>query len=228
MASRFRGGRCGSLQSRCRMEFYTLSVSWTADTMGGFNSRSGSHCLIVDRMAATYASTAMSSAGARTFNRSGRFYRRFDMGRHSQIDPVAGVPRHGYLVSVIRTLFLAVLSLAPGACDDACTNEVIIRLASPDSKREAVMFQRDCGATSGYSTQISIVEVGQAPVGGGNTFRADDNHGAAKVGEWGGSWAEIKWLASDRLLVRHADKSRIFEQDNSVAGVSVSYETVAM
>jgi hypothetical protein len=90
------------------------------------------------------------------------------------------------------------------------------------------MFQRDCGATSGYSTQISVVEVGQAPEGGGNTFRADDNHGAAKVGDWGGSWAEIKWLASDRLLVRYADKSRIFEQDDTVAGVSISYETVAM
>jgi hypothetical protein len=129
---------------------------------------------------------------------------------------------------VIRALLLLVLALAAGACDDACTNEVVTRLVSPDGKREAVMFRRDCGTTSGYSTQISIVEVGQAPAGGGNTFRADDNHGAANVGDWGGSWAEMKWLASDRLLVRHADKSRIFEQTDGVAGVSVSYETVAM
>ena len=143
-------------------------------------------------------------------------------------DPIAAVPRHGYFAPVIRTLLPLVLSLALGACDDACTDEVITRLASPDGKREAVMFQRDCGATSGYSTQISIVEVGQAPAGGGNTFRADDNHGAAKAGNWGGPWAEIKWLASDRLLVRYADKSRLFEQDDTVAGVSISYETVAM
>lgn len=144
------------------------------------------------------------------------------------MDPIAAVSRHGYFALVTRNLLLLVLSLAVAGCDDACTDEVVTRLASPDGKREAVMFQRDCGATSGYSTQISIVEVGQAPAGGGNTFRADDNHGAAKVGDWGGSWAEIKWLASDRLLVRYADKSRIFEQDNTVAGVSVSYETVAM
>lgn len=129
---------------------------------------------------------------------------------------------------MIRALLLLVLSLAVGACDDACTNEVISRLVSPDGQHEAVMFQRDCGATSGYSTQISIVEVGQAPTGGGNAFRADDNHGAAKVGDWGGSWAEIKWLASNRLLVRYAYKSRIFEQDDTVAGVSVIYENVAM
>lgn len=143
-------------------------------------------------------------------------------------DAIAAVPMHGYFAPVIRTLPILVMSLALGACDDACTDEVITRLASPNGKREAVMFQRDCGATSGYSTQISILDAGQAPVGGGNTFRADDDHGAAKVGDWGGSWAEIKWLASDRLLIRYADKSRIFEQDNAVAGVSISYETVAM
>lgn len=129
---------------------------------------------------------------------------------------------------MIRTLLLSGIFLVLGACDDACSNDVITRLASPDGKREAVMFQRDCGATTGYSTQISIVNVGQAPAGGGNTFRADDDHGAASLGDWGGSWAEMKWLASDRLLVRHADKSRIFEQDDKVAGVSVSYESVAM
>ncbi|MBA4353844.1 MAG: hypothetical protein C0409_04060 [Novosphingobium sp.] len=129
---------------------------------------------------------------------------------------------------MVRTSLLLVLSLAVAACDDACSNEVITRLASPDGKREAVMFQRDCGATSGYSTQISILDVGHALAGGGNTFRADDDHGAAKVGDWGGSLAEIKWLASDRLLVRYAGKSRIFEQDATVSGVSVSYEPVAI
>jgi hypothetical protein len=141
--------------------------------------------------------------------------------------PIAAVSSHGYYKTVIRTLLLLGMSLALGACDDACSNQAITRLASPDGQREAVMFQRDCGATSGYSTQISIVEVGQAPKGGGNTFRADDDNGAAKVGDWGGPWAEIKWLASDRLLVRYADKSRVFEQDDRVAGVSVSYKPIA-
>ena len=146
----------------------------------------------------------------------------------SQSDAVADVSRQGYFRDVIRALFLSGMFLALGACDDACSNDVITRTVSPDGKREAVMFQRDCGATSGYSTQISIVDAGEAPAGGGNTFRADGDHGAASLGYWGGSWAETKWIASDRLLVRYADKSRIFEEDDTVAGVSVSYEAVAM
>ena len=127
---------------------------------------------------------------------------------------------------MIRTLLVATASLTLGACSDQCTNEVLIRLASPDGEQDAVMFQRNCGATTGFSTQVSILGAGEALSGGGNTFRADDNHGAAKIAHWGGSWAEMKWLASDRLLIRYAANSRLFEHDESVSGVAVSYEAL--
>ncbi len=89
------------------------------------------------------------------------------------------------------------------------------------------MFQRDCGATTGFSTQISILDAGDQLSGMGNTYRADDGHGIARTGSWGSSWAEMKWLSPDRLLVRYAENSRIFEQDNHVSGVDVSYKPVA-
>ncbi len=127
---------------------------------------------------------------------------------------------------MVRTLLLSTFTLMLGACSDTCSNEVVTRLASPDGEREAVMFQRDCGATTGFSTQISILEAGEQLSGGGNTFRADDDQGAARTGTWGGSWAEMKWLASDRLLIRFATKSRLFEQDESVLGVAIRYEAV--
>lgn len=88
------------------------------------------------------------------------------------------------------------------------------------------MFQRDCGATTGFSTQISIIDAGDKLSGMGNTFRADDDHGAAQAGNWGGPWAEIKWLSSDRLLVRYDGKSRLYEQDDHVSGVAVVYQAV--
>jgi hypothetical protein len=89
------------------------------------------------------------------------------------------------------------------------------------------MFQRDCGATTGFSTQISILSPDEEPTGAGNTYRADDAHGKAADGKWGGPWAEARWLAPDRLLVRYAANSRIFEQDGSVSGISVSYQAVS-
>jgi hypothetical protein len=62
--------------------------------------------------------------------------------------------------------------------------------------------------------------------GSGNTFRADDDHGAARTGGWGGSWAETKWLAPDHLLVRYAAESRLFEQNEDVSGVRITYQAV--
>jgi hypothetical protein len=88
------------------------------------------------------------------------------------------------------------------------------------------MFQRDCGATTGFSTQVSVVEHGREVSGGGNAFRADDDHGAAAAGAWGGPWAEMRWLAPDHLLIRYAAKSRLFAQEVQVSGVKISYQQV--
>jgi hypothetical protein len=89
------------------------------------------------------------------------------------------------------------------------------------------MFQRDCGATTGFSTQVSLVADGEQANGSGNAFRADDDHGAATAGEWGGPWAEARWLAADHLLIRYAPKSRIFHQAGQIDGVRITYEEKA-
>jgi hypothetical protein len=89
-----------------------------------------------------------------------------------------------------------------------------------------VLFQRDCGVTTGFSTHVSVVRRADEPTGSGNTFRADDGHGAVAAGEWGGPWAEVTWLAPDHMLIRYAAKSRIFEQDDQVSGVKISYQQV--
>jgi hypothetical protein len=120
----------------------------------------------------------------------------------------------------------ALLSLMASGCSDVCGNTVVARQTSPDSRQDAVMFQRDCGATTGFSTQISIVDAGDLPSGMGDVFRADDGNGAARTSAWGGPWASMKWLAPGRLVVSYAAKSRIFEQDDHVSGVLVSYQVV--
>ena len=37
-----------------------------------------------------------------------------------------------------------------------CGNEILGEFASPDRKKKVVVFQRDCGATTGFSTQASL------------------------------------------------------------------------
>ena len=128
--------------------------------------------------------------------------------------------------AMLRTGILAAGLIALSACSDGCTNSPISRADAPDGLHGAVMFQRDCGATTGFSTQISVLKQGNEPSGDGNTFRADDDHGAAAAGNWGGPWAEIRWLAPNHLLIRYASKSRLFERQEEVSGVKISYQQV--
>lgn len=126
----------------------------------------------------------------------------------------------------MRTPLIASLVLAIAGCSDACSNTVVQSADAPDGFHTAVMFQRDCGATTGFSTQISVLGPGERLAGGGNAFSIDDDHGKAANGHWGGPWAEMHWLDRDRLIVRYAAKARIFESHGSVSGVSVRYQAV--
>jgi hypothetical protein len=129
-------------------------------------------------------------------------------------------------VTDMRMAAVAVCVALLGGCSDVCSNTVLSRTDAPGRQHSAIMFQRDCGATTGFSTQVSIEATGQAATEAGNAFRADDDHGAAAAGGWGGPWAEMRWLAPDHLLIRYAAKSRIFKRAETVDGVRVSYEPV--
>src|SRR5262245_58728358 len=74
---------------------------------------------------------------------------------------------------------------------DSCGNDVLARVPSPTGSRQAIVFERDCGATTGFSTQISIVgrdEVVReqpstwAATESGNVLVIDADHGAATAG----------------------------------------------
>lgn len=126
----------------------------------------------------------------------------------------------------MRVFLIAALLPLVGGCSDACTNTVVTSAVAPDGRHSAALFQRDCGATTGFSSQISLVAPGEDPSGAGNVFRADDDHGAAVAGTWGGPWAEMKWLAADHLLIRYATKSRVFNRADHVDGIRLTYQAV--
>jgi hypothetical protein len=59
--------------------------------------------------------------------------------------------------------------------DDMCGNTVIREVLSPDHRIKAVVFQRDCGATTGFSTQVSLLSAqATLPNYSGNIFLTDD------------------------------------------------------
>jgi len=105
-----------------------------------------------------------------------------------------------------------------------CRNELIAEFPSPTSELKAVSFQRDCGATTGFSTQVSILPIEAAlPPEGGNVFVADTDLGRAPAGPGGGPAVTLMWAGPRELVVgRHAG-ARVFKSEPHFGSADIRY-----
>ncbi len=110
-------------------------------------------------------------------------------------------------------------------CDPLCGNDVLTEHRSPDGTMKAVVFVRNCGATTSYSTQLSILDADDSlPAGAGNTFIADTDHGRVLPGPGGGPAVEVVWTGKQSLAISFAARIRVFKQESSVDGIHIEYE----
>jgi hypothetical protein len=76
----------------------------------------------------------------------------------------------------------AFLGLLGSGCPDPCDNDQPIETFSPSGKWKVIVFRRGCGATTGFSTHVSLVPRGESlPKAPGNLLVVDDGRGSAKV-----------------------------------------------
>ena len=110
---------------------------------------------------------------------------------------------------------VALTAVALSACGgDMCKNAIQWRTASPDGRFEAVVFQRDCGATTGISTQVSIVSAGQSlPDASGNVMVSDDPFPAT-----------AQWKDSVHLIVLHDRAARLPKRATRYKGIMIDYQ----
>ena len=105
-----------------------------------------------------------------------------------------------------------------------CKNEIIRTLYSPTKQLKAVVFERECGATTGFSTQISIVSAdSDLPNKGGNVFVADTDHGKSPSGPRGGPPVEVEWKGESSLNIIYDNRARIFLRKGSQKGINITY-----
>jgi hypothetical protein len=107
---------------------------------------------------------------------------------------------------------------------DMCANEIISESSSPDGVKRLVVFQRDCGATTGFSTQASVLASSTPlPNKGGNLYVSDANHGAAPSGPGGGPSLKVTWVSNQSVVLTHHPKVRVFKSEAEVDGVRANY-----
>jgi hypothetical protein len=110
-----------------------------------------------------------------------------------------------------------------------CANEVLAEFPAPSHRTRAIVFQRSCGATTAFSTQVSLLPASRPlPNDGGNVFIADTDHGRAPAGPAGGPVVEVRWVKPGELEVRYDARARVFRADSLVTGVRIRFVTIAL
>ncbi len=133
----------------------------------------------------------------------------------------------GVILAVL--IICAVVWIVPLALVRSWT-EVVGDVPSPNGKWDVVLMVRNAGATTDYSTQLSVV-----PAGGrlsreialcrpGNVFIADGNHGAVAVTDRGFMHLDVVWQSANLVLITIPPSARVFKQERRFQSVLVNYD----
>jgi hypothetical protein len=103
------------------------------------------------------------------------------------------------LLGLIGAGVLGVQAFAGGMCG----NEELQSLVGPDGRHRAVAFQRDCGATTGFSRQLSVLPAAAAlPNEGGNVLAFGEREQPDPNAPGVGPQLQLAWRGADTLEVR--------------------------
>ena len=127
------------------------------------------------------------------------------------------------IVVAVGALVLLAYALS-SAFDDMCGNAMIAEYPSPNGKLKAVVFERNCGATTGFSTQVSVLQsTDPLENEGGNVFAADTDRGRAPSGEGGGPEIKFRWLSDTNAELRYHPFVRVYRTQTKTKGVQVVF-----
>lgn len=121
-----------------------------------------------------------------------------------------------WVKAILGTLVLIVGIIAGSAyllLGGMCGSDEAARFPSPDGRYDVVVYAFNCGATTGYTTQVAIVGSGAGvPSSAGNVTTID---GVVKV--------QTQWHGTDSLTLSYDDRAELFGQRSQVRGIRVAY-----
>jgi len=133
------------------------------------------------------------------------------------------------LISAALTLPLAigvVVWLLQWALGSLCGSILIAEFPAPKKPLKASLYVRDCGATTDFSTQVSILDTSErTPPVPGNALVLDTDHGKAPAGSRGGPEVRVTWASDTVLLLAYHPRARVLHSATQVRGISIKYAT---
>lgn len=104
----------------------------------------------------------------------------------------------------LLAILLAVCLSKLGCSESLCDNQVLQTFAAPDNSVKIVAFQRDCGATTGFNLQFTLLRSNETI----------SKHGAVRsfLCISGEPRFEVSWIATNRVQVRYETNHVILSQ----------------
>lgn len=113
-------------------------------------------------------------------------------------------------------------NFSKGMCANRSEQEVL----SPDKAHKAFVYVRDCGATTGFSSQLSVVDADEDPVKeneSGNVLIIGDKSTGREQFPEGGAKAVVSWKGSDTLIVNYDRQITPLKKETEVGGITIIY-----
>jgi len=126
--------------------------------------------------------------------------------------------RHIYLYmakfKIVFTILMLTHILSSCNMTGGCSNTIEKRINSFDSKSKILIFKRDCGATTGNSIQISVLQLKDSlPNDVGNIFISNARGGV-----------EASWVNEKIIQIKYDRNLQIYKKDLLVSGFQVIYQ----
>ena len=95
---------------------------------------------------------------------------------------------------------------------DMCGNDNLRPVVSPNGVLQAVLFRRNCGATTSYSTQVSILRNDEKlPHEMGNIYRANREPAV-----------DVRWIDNTHLVIDEPDGTEVSFRVTQLGEIQIS------
>lgn len=105
--------------------------------------------------------------------------------------------------------------------ENICGEELLHEAYSSETKYKALVLERNCGATTGFSTLVSI-QFSDSDYKK-DIFLGDDDHGATPHGRGRSTRVEAEWISKDSLAIYHHEKARVFLSKKKGENLTIIY-----
>ena len=109
---------------------------------------------------------------------------------------------------VLVLLIAIAVVLLHNLLKEGCANEIYNEVKSPGNEYKAVVLRRDCGATTGFSTQISILNLGDALKNNVGDIYIIDGHPERVA-------PEMLWIDDRELIIKTELKGVEYKAEKS-------------